>query len=399
MSENLRENTHIRDHGQLYRLVLRSLQEYAVFTIDLNMRIATWNPGARAVFGYNEDEVIGQSTKIIFTPEDRQTEEPLKEIQTALDTGRANDERWHVRKDGSLFWAEGIVNPLRNDEGEAIGYVKIVRDLTERKEAHDQLRQLNETLEQRVAERTEQVRQMATRLSEVEHRERRKIADDLHDHLAQLLVSCRMKLSLVEPADDASREMRTEVDRALGEAMKYVRTLIAELRPTVLHEQGLPAAIGWLAQRMQERFRLSVKVESEDDLKSLSGNLSTVLFNAVRELLMNVVKHSQVKEAEVSLRRRGDEIEVIVADQGVGFRMEENRSPGAATDTGGYGLFSVRERIRLIGGRIDVESAPGEGSQITLTVPMNAGAFEHVAKSTTIEGVGDREGDGEPESQ
>src|SRR4051794_24302221 len=120
-------------------LLLENVRDYAIFTTDCENRIASWGMGARSVFGYREDEVVGRDCALIFTLEDVERGEPRRELETAVADGRAEDERWHVRKDGSRFWSSGVVTPLYDDSGRLHGFGKLMRDLTERKRLADDL--------------------------------------------------------------------------------------------------------------------------------------------------------------------------------------------------------------------------------------------------------------------
>jgi len=132
--------------GEGYRLMVESVEEYAIFTMDPEGRVASWNPGAERLLGYRADEILGHEAAVIFTPEDAQAGVPEQEMKTAAEKGRAMDDRWHVRKDGSYFFANGISSPLRDRSGALRGYVKIMRDRTDRKRLDEELRNRTEAL-------------------------------------------------------------------------------------------------------------------------------------------------------------------------------------------------------------------------------------------------------------
>lgn len=147
----------LQQSEERFRLVVESVKDYAIFTTDPDGYITSWNKAAENILGYQEAEIIGHSSSCIFTPEDREQGEDKKELQTAKTCGRAEDDRWHLRSDGKRFWASGIVTPLRDQAGDLLGFSKIMRDMTEQKQAEEEIQRLNKDLERRVQERTAQL--------------------------------------------------------------------------------------------------------------------------------------------------------------------------------------------------------------------------------------------------
>ena len=239
----------------------------------------------------------------------------------------------------------------------------------------DQLQAFANQLEQLVDERTQelvqsrdQLRALATELNLAEQRERKRIATELHDYLAQLLVLAKMKLGqgkrLANPVP-ACLDFIKESEEALTEALTYTRTLVADLSPPVLHDFGLPTALGWLGQQM-ERHQLKVAVRLTPDTRpKLPTDRALLVFQSVRELLMNIAKHSGTGEAWLSLEQSGDYLRIVVRDEGKGFAL----APEAGASTK-FGLFSIGERMRALGGTFDLDSAPGKGTTATLTLPL-----------------------------
>ena len=205
-----------------------------------------------------------------------------------------------------------------------------------------------------------QLRALAAELSLTEERERRAIAADLHDHIGQTLATARIKLDALGGLRGVE-EIRTLVD----EAIRYTRSLTFELSSPVLYELGLAPALESLAERMREKHGLAVAVEDDGAAKPMDDDVKVVLFKAVRELLMNVVKHSRAGRAEVVLRRVDRAVEIVVEDDGVGF--------AAPVERGGFGLFSIREGLRHCGGELAIRSETGAGTKVLLKAPLQGG--------------------------
>jgi light-regulated signal transduction histidine kinase (bacteriophytochrome) len=240
-------------------------------------------------------------------------------------------------------------------------------DMARRERAFEATRAMAEELERRVAQRTEQLRALASDLEEAEDRERRQIARDLHDDLGQTLAAARIRLSgLCGDARVDVSSRANEVGALIDRANSAIRSLAAQLAPDVLNELGLSPALEWLGEEIERTFGLKVHVVDDGNPKPLSQATRSILYRAVRELLINVAKHAQVDTATVDVECRDGEVSVRVADGGVGYESEAVSS-GAQR---GLGLISVRERLSLIGGIAEVRSAPGEGTVALLRAPL-----------------------------
>lgn len=266
---------------------------------------------------------------------------------------------------GVTYWDWSLV-PLFDNEGEVDLLVFSLRDVTQRKRSELELQALNESLRQQ----TVQLRRMAAELTLAEQRERRRLAQSLHDHLQQMLVAARLKVSLLHRRIlDADLSLSVQqVDELLERSIEESRSLTVELSPPVLYEDGLVAALEWLARQMEAKHALHVDVAVCADCAPITEDVRVILFQAVRELLFNVVKHAQTSLAQLQFSSDSDGlIQIVVADTGCGFHPSRLQSPTATT--GGFGLFSIRERLELMGGRMEITSAPGQGARVLLAVP------------------------------
>ncbi|MDF0642411.1 MAG: response regulator [Nitrospira sp.] len=256
-------------------------------------------------------------------------------------------------------------------------------ELEQRKGAEEALLRLNSELEQRVAERTrdiaashDRLQALASELTLAEQRERKRLAAELHDHLAQMLALGQMKVAQLRSKPALGDQLRdqidplvTEIDDLFKRAADYTRSLMAKLSPPVLDELGLPAALSWLASE-KPLHGLKVNVKLGTDKVALLDDQSVLLFQSVRELLLNVAKHAGTDRATLNLEvEESGRLHIEVQDQGRGFTPDAPESKPAGSH---FGLFSVRERMQAMGGWFNVTSAPGAGTTATLSLPLPA---------------------------
>jgi PAS domain S-box-containing protein len=301
-----------------------------------------------------------------------------------------------VRPDGTVAWIESRGQAHRDAAGRVIRFMGLELDVTERrraedvlqvrreeerdralhKQAEEALRRSHAELEQSHAEleqRTLQLRRLASQLTLAEQSARKQLASTLHDGLQQILFSAAIRLDEVvksnsqEGQAELLQRLRTEVK----EAMEAARTLSVNLFPPVLHLSGLPTALTWLAKRTQEQYTISVNVIADPQANPEASEVRILLFEAVRELLFNAVKHASADRVDVELAvAPGDTIQIQVSDDGVGF--DPTTTLHQTNQQGGLGLFSIEERLALLGGHLHIQSAPGSGSRFTLTLPRTS---------------------------
>ena len=246
------------------------------------------------------------------------------------------------------------------------------RDITAMREA-----------EAALAQHDSQLRALATEITLAEERARRKLASELHDGPAQNLAGMAMQIAELK-RKTADREQLTllgEAEQVLADTTTQTRTLMLELAPPGLHESGLVEALRWLADRVAKQQRLIVTVEDDGQPKPLEDQVTVLLFQTVRELLQNVVKHARSKRATVRVSVQDGELMLDVIDPGVGFEVHSiNRLP---TRQGGFGLFSIRERLKLMGGTVDIHSVIGEGTTVRIRMALKPqhGLFDEALRA------------------
>jgi signal transduction histidine kinase/AmiR/NasT family two-component response regulator len=248
-----------------------------------------------------------------------------------------------------------------------------------RKLVQEELKSLNETLEHRVVERTEQLRQLALELTKTEQHERQRLAQVLHDGLQQILVGAKFRLESIECTNDRKAAV-SEVLDIIDDAIETSRTLTAELSPPILYQGGLLAALEWLARWMYDKHGFEVNLVARKRISPLPKDMTVLLFLAVRELLFNAIKHAGIHSAQVNVIQDYDKLLITVADQGTGFDPTKLRAAGGKA--GGFGLFNLSERIKILGGTIEINSSPGGGSQIALMAPVASIKDESIPAST-----------------
>ena len=342
-------------------------------TVNEKGTIVESNLTAATKLGKHRADLVGQMFSRFIHRQDQDAWYLSR--QHLLDTGEPQSLQLKlVRNDGDQFFAN-LEIIITADGDSTIQQVRIsIIDVTKKKQADEALRHLNETLEQQVASRTElaeararQLQALAVELIEAEERERRRLAELLHGDLQQILAAARMHLILARQ-NLPSEPILADVEWMLEKSIATSRSLSHELSPPVLDHSGLVAALSWLSGQMQKQFGLQVELKAEESQQVASAPLKVFLFRSVQELLFNVVKHSGVKSASVLFATSSiGFFDLTVSDRGRGF------NPAILNSTGipdGLGLVSLRERASHIGGILEIESSPGQGSRFTLRVPV-----------------------------
>jgi PAS domain S-box-containing protein len=358
--------------AELFKLLIDSVQDYAIFALDPEGHVLTWNAGAEKIKGYEKHEILGKHFSIFYLPEALQSSWPQRELALAEKEGRFADEGWRLRKDGSSFWASVIITALRGPDGGLTGFAKVTQDMTERRRTEERVQDLNRELRSRVAEldesrrivelRTLELQKLSAQLMRVQDEERRRLARELHDDLGQQIAGLKMILGA-----SASKEISAALDAASGS----VRSMSYLLHPPLLDEAGLKSALHWYIDGLAKRSQIdiSLKIRPLELFPRFSSDIETTIFRIVQEALTNVYRHAQTKRAQVEIDKHTDWIVVRVRDYGKGIPMgiADKMSPSSI----GIGISGMRERVRQLGGELSVSCAE-PGTLLEAKIPLFA---------------------------
>jgi PAS domain S-box-containing protein len=352
--------------------------------------LTSWNPGAERMFGFPENEMVGRPFSLIV-PRDKEEEfwEALERIKKGKRIGYMETKR--KTKSGKIIDVSLSLSPITDASGKVIALSSIERDITHRKQMEEALKKSRDELEQRVRERTvqlekvnqtlqaeaaekeqtqKQLRSLTAILAKTEERERRRIATDLHDRIIQTLVYANMKLGELRKFASGAGvpETAEEVGRYVQQTIHDLRTLTFELSPPVLYELGFVPAVKWLIRQFEEKHDLVVEFQENDVPETIDEDVRIVLFQALRELLNNAVKHAGAGCVKVSLYRDENALKAVVEDDGVGF--DSGKAAMNAKNNTGFGLFNIRQRLESVHGGLSIETRPGAGTRIEMTAPL-----------------------------
>ena len=281
----------------------------------------------------------------------------LETFRRVFQTGQPEYHPVAVYRGNALrMWKENYIYRLPSGE-----IVDVYDDITERKQAESKLLLYQEKLQS-----------LASELSLVEERERRAIATDLHDQIGQTLSVIKMRcFDLRDQLQDTDFIKKIdEIRELVKQTIQDTRSLTFELSPPVLYELGLVPAIDWLAEQFQLKYGLRCSVETDKKAKPLNQDIEIVLFRSVRELLVNIVKHAQADKVKITIRANKKNLRIRVTDDGIGFTPETKADRTYKGQQ--FGLFNITERIRHLGGRLEVDSQKGKGTMVTLVAPLKS---------------------------
>lgn len=343
--------------SEQFRLLVEAVQDYAIFMLDPEGRITSWNAGAERIKQYKAAEIIGQHFSIFYTEEDRAAEKPERSLEKAAQLGRHEQEGWRVRKDGSRFWANVTLTAIRDRDAHLIGFAKITRDVSERKQIEKQLHDSEKSL-----------RDLSLHLLRTQDDERRRIGRDLHDSLGQYLAALKMKLDMVTRRHGGDKDLLDSI-LLVDESIREVRTLAYLLHPPLLEESGLQSAIQWYLDGFQARSDIKITFERDPDFPRLPREVELAMFRVLQESLTNVHRHSRSAVAYICLFIENGCAVLEVRDEGRG--MDPALLPGSGLSAAplGIGLRGMIERMKQLDGNLEVTTG-NTGTSVRATVPL-----------------------------
>lgn len=363
----------------------QSAANIGVFDWDIPAQQGIWSPELERLYGLPVGSFDGtpEAWRGLIHPDDVDTAD--RGIQRSLDDpATASEFEYRImRSDGTVRWIYAKAKTLCDGEGRAVRMVGVNLDITERKEAQLRLEQSAQELEAQVEARTRDLlqsqvhlRALASELNLAEQRERKRLATDLHDHLQQMLVVGKLTIGQgkrIASGVPAYESVLNKIDDILSDALTYSRTLVAELSPPVLRDHGLAASLLWLAEYMKNKHEHTVTVSvPDDDALNLPEDQCVLLFQSVRELLINSAKHAGTGQATLTMERRPDHLCITVEDEGKGFDVTTAAAVGVPRNgiSSKFGLYSIQERMRALGGSFEIQSAHDKGTSAILLLPI-----------------------------
>jgi len=340
-----------------FRLLVDAVNDYAIFMLDPSGRIVTWNAGAQKMKGYEAEEIIGQHISIFHTPADLAASEPGTTLAFATANGRAENEGWRRRKDGSTFWANIVITAIRDEAGALRGFAKVTQDLTERK---------------RLAE-LENISRLTANIQVAREEEQARIAHELHDDLGQQLTALKMALAelqgdLLGDQTNAARipSHIKDMNRLIDATVVSLRRIATGLRPIALETLGFASALEWLIDDFEQRYAIVVEASIETAHITLSEAAEAALFHMVQEALTNVARHAGADKVTIEFGRHGETGVLLIADNGHGAAR------AALSKQTSFGLLGMGERVRRLNGTLSIDTAPGGGFRIAIRIPLDA---------------------------
>lgn len=351
----------LRASQAMLELVLDSIPQ-GVFWKDRNSIYLGANRVARETWGLKASElVVGLSDFQLPSPTSKETKYCTLKDREVMDSNQPQFgiEETLTRADGSTIWLETNKVPMHDPDGHVIGVLGTWQDITERKRVDDELRASRERLQT-----------LSRQLLNAQEVERRHIARELHDQIGQSLTAIKLNLKTLQPPAHETTAWATllETITVVDQTLEQVRTLSLDLRPSMLDDLGLVSALRWYLDRQAKRVGFSVQFAAESPDSGVSKEIETTCFRVAQEIVTNIARHANARNVRVTLHRFDSELELLIQDDGVGFDLAAANERAARG--GSMGLLGMQERVMIVGGRVDIQSAPSLGTEVRVCFPL-----------------------------
>ena len=352
ITERKKAEEELRDREATMRALLNAPIDMATL-LDADGIIIDANEATARSLGRNLNELVGLCVYDFLSPAVAKSRKA--QIDRVFRSG--SPVRFEDELEGKFF--DCNLYPVLDAKGKVARIAAYARDITLRKQADERIRAYQERL-----------RSLTSQLSLTEERERREIATALHDGIGQTLAICKMQLGMLQQSASSTElaESLDEIQKHIQDIIRDTRSLTLEISSPMLYQLGLEAAVEWLTEQTQDRYGIASVFRDDGQPKPLDDDVRVLVFQSVRELLLNVAKHAQAQGVQVAIRRDNNDIQIIVEDDGVGFDVFPTGSHWSAIK--GFGLFSIRERLDHLGGQLKIKSKPGHGTQVILVTPL-----------------------------
>jgi PAS domain S-box-containing protein len=327
--------------------------------LDKEGWILECNPALQDMLGYDHNELSGVLFSQAIHPQDVALyKNKFKELIDGNSDIYRIDTRY-IHREIREVWGSLSASVVRDAAGQPQFVIATVEDITTKQQA-----------EERIVNYQRQLQSLTSELSLIEERERRRLATNLHDHVGQVLTFVGIKIDELHEivSSHTCDPVIEEIRKLVGQTIKCIRSLIFELSPPILYDLGLEEAIEWLADHFSQEYGLKIQVDKDEQPKPLKAEGNVILFQAVRELLLNIVKHAKATSVKIYIQRACNDLRIIVEDNGIGF--ENNLIDHKQHKIKGFGLFSIHERLEYYGGSMIMKSEKSQGTKITLLMPM-----------------------------
>lgn len=337
------------------RLIIDNVKDYAIFLLDADGNVISWNNGAVRIKGYSAEEILGQPLSRFYVPEDVQQGLPAALLARAARDGHVEHEGWRMRRDGTRFWASVAMTALYDAGGELRGFVKVTRDLSERRRAEVALGELS------------------GRILRLQDEERRRIAHELHDSTSPLvtgLIGKLYKLKRQLGEEDAGKSTAVGESLVLAEHVAgVIRNTASLLHPTILDQNGLQATLRWYLDAFARRTPLRVDTHFPQNQSRLPRTAEMALFRVVEESLANVLRHSNARHARIGIAEKDGVLTLEVTDDGQGMSAAVLSVLKTGSTAGGLGVWTMTERMKQVGGRLVIDSSE-RGTTVRAVLPI-----------------------------